>query len=258
MTLSQVLNDYKNGKISLSEAEKEVRLFNIKKISGVGVLDTYRDHRTGAPEVVFGEGKTDDEIIKIANEFVKKRGRCIITRLTIQRIKALVRKFPNCSVEKNERAGIISVKKKGYKVKETGGKVAVLSAGTSDIPKAEEASIMAKEMGCEVYNFYDVGVAGIHRLIPAIEKIIEADVDAIVVAAGMEGALPSVVAGLVNVPVIGLPISTGYGIGGKGEAALYAILQSCSPGLAAVNVDNGFGAGVIASIIANRVARFRK
>jgi hypothetical protein len=113
-------------------------------------------------------------------------------------------------------------------------------------------------MGCRVYTFYDVGVAGIHRLIPAIEEIIREDIDAVIVAAGMEGTLPSVVAGLVDVPVIGLPISTGYGVGGRGEAALLAMLQSCSPGLATVNVDNGFGAGVVASIIANRVAKFRK
>lgn len=118
---------------------------------------------------------------------------------------------------------------------------------------------MAREMGCEVYPVYDVGVAGLHRLFKPLEHLVtEVDVDVIIVAAGMDGALPSVVSGLVPVPVIGLPISVGYGLGGKGIAALYGMLQTCSPGLAVVNIDNGIGAGAIAGMIANRAARFRR
>jgi hypothetical protein len=257
MSLKRVLEDYKKGKITLDEAEREVRLFNIKEISN-SVLDTHRDYRAGAPEVIFGEGKTDRDILDIVKKLVKERGRCIVTRLTPSRMKALRKKISDGTIEENVRAGVLIVRHKGYKTTETGGRVAVLCAGTSDISKAEEAKIISQEMGCRVYTFYDVGVAGIHRLIPAIEEIIREDIDAVIVAAGMEGTLPSVVAGLVDVPVIGLPISTGYGVGGRGEAALLAMLQSCSPGLATVNVDNGFGAGVVASIIANRVAKFRK
>ena len=141
----------------------------------------------------------------------------------------------------------------------TGGRVGLISAGTSDIPIAEEAMLMAREMGCEVYSVYDVGVAGLHRLFKPLEHLVtEVDVDVIIVAAGMDGALPSVVSGLVPVPVIGLPISVGYGLGGQGIAALYGMLQTCSPGLAVVNIDNGIGAGAIAGMIANRAARFRR
>ena len=133
----------------------------------------------------------------------------------------------------------------------------MISAGTSDIPVAEEAALMAEEMGCEVTCIYDVGVAGLHRLVAPLRELITRGTDAIIVAAGMDGALPSVVAGLVAVPVIGLPTSIGYGLGGKGVAALLAMLQTCAPGLTVVNIDNGVGAGITAAMIANRVAEAR-
>ena len=133
----------------------------------------------------------------------------------------------------------------------------MISAGTSDIPVAEEATLMAEEMGCEVTCIYDVGVAGLHRLVAPLRELITRGTDAIIVAAGMDGALPSVIAGLVAVPVIGLPTSIGYGLGGKGVAALLAMLQTCAPGLTVVNIDNGVGAGITAAMIANRVAEAR-
>ena len=136
------------------------------------------------------------------------------------------------------------------KAGKTNGKIGIITAGTSDIAIAEEAKVIVEEGGCEALTSYDVGVAGIHRLFPQIAKMIEENVCTIIVCAGMEGALPSVVAGLVDVPVIGVPTSVGYGIGGKGKAALYAMLQSCAPGIAVVNIDNGFGAGVFALTIA--------
>lgn len=259
MSLKRILESFKRGRISLEEAEREVQMFQVQHLHDFAALDTHRENRTGVPEVVFGEGKSDEEIEALIKEFVAHRGRCIVTRLTKERIKALNKKIRrSITIETNERAGIIVAKKRGYEAAKTGGKVAILCAGTSDIVRAEEARIIARELGCEVYTFYDVGIAGIHRLLPAIKKIIEEDVDAVIAVAGMEGALPSVVAGLVSVPVVGLPISTGYGIGGRGEGALLAMLQSCSPGLAVVNIDNGFGAGVLAALIANRAARFRK
>lgn len=257
MSVRRILEDYQKGKISVDEAEREVRLFNIAKIEHLGVIDTHRENRTGVPEVIFGEGKTDRELISLAKRFIEKRGRCIVTRLTPQRMAKISEGLRGFDIEKNEKAGAMVICKKGKKVSKTGGRIAILCAGTSDVGRAEEATLISSEMGCEVATFYDIGVAGIHRMIPAIEGIIKKDVDAVVVAAGMEGALPSVVAGLIDVPVIGLPISTGYGEGGKGRAALYSMLQSCSPGLATVNIDNGFGAGVMASMIANRAAKFR-
>lgn len=257
MSLRRILEDHKKGKISIAEAEREVKLFSLSEIENIGVIDTNRENRTGVPEVIFGEGKSESEIISIAKKFIETRGRCIITRISGEEMKAISERLEGLEIKKNERAGAIVIRKKGQKITKTGGKVAILSAGTSDVARAEEAALISSELGCEVFTFYDIGVAGIHRLIPAIEGIITEDVDAVVVAAGMEGALPSVVAGLVDVPVIGLPISTGYGEGGRGRAALYSMLQSCSPGIATVNIDNGFGAGVVASIIANRVGKFR-
>lgn len=257
MSLRRILEDYKKGKISASEAEKEVRLFNIAEIENMGVLDTHRENRTGVPEVIFGEGKTDKEIVSLTKSFIEKRGMCIATRLAPERMAKISKRLRGVTVEKSEKAGTMVIRKRGQKTSKTGGKVAVLCAGTSDIGRAEEAVLISSEMGCEVITFYDIGVAGIHRMIPAIEGIIKRDIDAVVVAAGMEGALPSVVAGLIDVPVIGLPVSTGYGEGGRGRAALYSMLQSCSPGLATVNIDNGFGAGAMAALIANRAAKFR-
>jgi NCAIR mutase (PurE)-related protein len=135
------------------------------------------------------------------------------------------------------------------------GRVGVITAGTSDVPWAEEAALLCREMGCQVTTVYDVGVAGIHRLWEPLHHLLdEARVDVIIVAAGMDGALPSVVSGLVDVPVIGLPTSVGYGMGGQGEAALLSMLQTCAPGMAVVNIDNGIGAGAMAGLIANRVA----
>jgi NCAIR mutase (PurE)-related protein len=139
-----------------------------------------------------------------------------------------------------------------------GGRVGVLTAGTSDIPRAEEAEVIAREMGCQVVSAYDVGVAGLHRLAEPLRQFKERRVDVVVVAAGMDGALPSVVAGLVDVPVIGLPTSIGYGLGGRGVAALLSMLQTCAPGLTVVNIDNGIGAGATAALIANRVAAARR
>jgi NCAIR mutase (PurE)-related protein len=257
MSIKHILDDYKKGKISGDEAERNLRLFSMKKIENMGLIDTHRQNRTGVPEVIFGEGKTDAEIISLAKSFIEKRNRCIVTRLTRERITKISNKLKGAKIEKNTKAGAMVVSKKGVKIKKTEGRVAVLSAGTSDIGRAEEAALISREMGCDVTTFYDIGIAGIHRLIPAVEGIIKHDADAVVVAAGMEGALPSVVAGLIDVPVIGLPVSVGYGEGGRGRAALYSMLQSCSPGLATVNIDNGFGAGVMAALIANRAAKFR-
>ena len=139
-----------------------------------------------------------------------------------------------------------------YRAPEPGGCVGLLTAGTSDIPVAEEAAMVITHMGCRVERGYDTGVAGMHRLLEPLTRMIKSGADVLVVVAGMEGALPSVVAGLVDVPVVGVPTSTGYGIGGDGTAALYSILQSCSPGLVAVNIDNGVGAGAAAALIARR------
>ena len=187
-----------------------------------------------------------------------KTGRVIVSRCSKEQVQVIQDAFSSDELlEINEKARMVVVKKKDFSVNPTGGKVAILTAGTSDIPVAEEAKVIAKEMGCTVYSTYDVGVAGIHRLLEPLKEVLSYDVDVIVVVAGREGALASVVSGLVDIPVIAVPTSNSYGFGEKGLSALMAMLQSCSLGLAVVNIDSGVAAGAVATLIANRAAKFR-
>lgn len=221
-------------------------------------LDLDREHRKGVPEVILAQGKRQEDVLSIAREFVDRTGRAIISRVDDQLLVRLQSEFADCAFSKYFPSRMVVIKRHDYQPRFTGGRVGVISAGTSDVPVAEEARIIASEMGCEAHAVYDVGVAGIHRLFEPLRALMEeSKVDVLVVAAGMDGALPSVVAGLTDVPVIGLPTSVGYGIGGKGIAALMSMLQTCSPGLTVVNIDNGVGAGATAALIANRMARAR-
>jgi len=226
--------------------------------SVVGIRpDFEREQRKGAPEVIFGESKETSQIVAMAGSLLADSGRAIISRVRSETVEVLREAFAAHDVRVRAASHIVSIYRPDYVHRSTGGQVGVISAGTSDIPVAEEAALIAEEMGCEVTCIYDVGVAGLHRLVSPLRELIEHGTDAIIVAAGMDGALPSVVAGLVAVPVIGLPTSVGYGMGGKGVAALLAMLQTCAPGLTVVNIDNGVGAGITAAIIANRVAEAR-
>ncbi len=221
-------------------------------------LDLKRHQRTGIPEAVFAEGKTHEQVIAALRTLADKSGVAMATRVSEECAKALddalKAKF---SISHNRIGRTIVVQRPGFTLQPTGGRIALLAAGTSDIPVAEEAKVSAEITGCEVLSFYDVGIAGIHRLTEPLKQALDHDVSAFVVVAGMEGALPSVIRGLVPVPVIGVPTSTGYGYGGKGEAALMSMLQSCAPGLTVVNIDNGFGAGATAALIANRTIQAR-
>ena len=219
--------------------------------------DPGRELRKGVPEVIFGESKEVAQVIAMAHRLLQSTGRTIISRVRPEAIPFIQEAFQSSTVRLHEASRIVVIYTPDYVRKRTGGRVGIISAGTSDIPVAEEAAVMAEEMGCSVTCIYDVGVAGLHRLLQPLRELLASGVDAIVVAAGMDGALPSVVAGLVPVPVIGLPTSVGYGIGGKGIAALLSMLQTCAPGLAVVNIDNGIGAGSTAALIANRVAYAR-
>lgn len=218
-------------------------------------LDVERRERTGIPETVFAEGKSADQVISILRALCQKCGFALATRVEAECAYHIQEAFKTgYKVQCNSIGRVVVVQRSDVQLAPTGGCIAILSAGTGDVPVAEEAKVTAEVMGCEVLTFYDVGVAGIHRLLEPLKNILAKDVSAIVVVAGMEGALPSVVRGLVPVPVIGVPTSVGYGYGAKGEAALMSMLQSCSPGLTVVNIDNGFGAGATAALIANRVA----
>lgn len=216
--------------------------------------DPTRAQRKGVPEVIFAETKTTSQVISMAQSLLDATGRAIISRVRPETLVALRQEFQDAQLRVREAARALVIYQPGYMPTQTGGCVGILSAGTSDVPVAEEAALIAEEMGCQVTCIYDVGVAGLHRLLEPLRDLLASGVDALIVAAGMDGALPSVVAGLVPVPVIGLPTSVGYGLGGNGLAALLSMLQTCAPGLTVVNIDNGVGAGSTAALIANRVA----
>jgi pyridinium-3,5-biscarboxylic acid mononucleotide synthase len=221
-------------------------------------VDANRVRRAGIPEVVFAGNKTSAEIAEALRRLVAANGRALASRLRPDDARFIEDALnPAISVEVHSVARVLVAFQDGIERPNRGGIVGILSAGTSDIPVAAEASLVAAEMGATVMEAWDVGVAGLHRLVAPLERFAAARVDAIVVAAGMDGALPSVVAGLVDVPVIGLPTSVGYGVGAGGVGALTTMLQSCAPGLVVVNIDNGIGAGSTAALIANRAASGR-
>ncbi len=222
-----------------------------KEIEGLAKIDHNRILRAGKPEAVLAEFKEPEDVVKIVKGYLECSDSVLVTRATDDHIRALLESFKDFEVTVNRKGRTVIVSKKGLK-KEKEGKVAILTAGTADIPVAEEAASTAEFLGLEVMKFYDVGIAGIHRLIEPLRKIVEEDVDAVIVIAGMEGALPSVVAGLVDIPVIAVPTSVGYGTSFGGLTPLFAMLQSCSSGVAVVNIDNGFGAAVFAHLIAKR------
>lgn len=247
--MKEILQKLKDGKISMEEALKQLKALQILEIEDFAKLDMCRENRTGIPEVIFAERKENEDLIKIILAAASK-GRLMVTKLNEDKynaIKEQLNVLTGFKIDYNKKAKVLLLK--NHEI-EKEGKIGVITAGTSDIPIAEEARITAEEMGCEVLIAYDVGVAGIHRLFSHIREMIEEDVKALIVVAGMEGALPSVIAGLVDIPVIGVPTSVGYGVGEGGFTALFAMLQSCAPGIAVVNIDNGFGAGAIATKIA--------
>jgi NCAIR mutase (PurE)-related protein len=222
-------------------------------------FDPGRAQRTGVPEVIYAERKSVDDVRTALQRQAELTGRALASRCPPAMLMDLPPMIDSTfTVEVHDEARAIVVVRAGALVEPTGGRIAIFAAGTSDRPVAAEAALIAREMGVEVVEVTDVGVAGLHRLVAPLERVMSDGIDAIVVAAGMDGALPSVVAGLVPVPVIGLPTSVGYGHGGQGAGALSAMLQSCAPGLVVVNIDNGIGAGATAALIANRVAEARR
>jgi NCAIR mutase (PurE)-related protein len=253
--MEEILKRFASGKIDIEEACKELKLENVRRVKDFARIDINRPYRTGIPEIIFAEGKSSSEVADIAMTLATAKGFALISRARekdVDEIKKHVEEEnEEFEIDYNEIAKTIIVKKRRYEFEKT-GKIGLIAAGTADIPVAEEARVVAEVCGCEVVKAYDVGIAGIHRLVEPLEEIVNANVAAIIVVAGMEGALPSVVASLVNVPVIGVPTSVGYGLGGKGVAALLSMLQSCSPGLAVVNIDNGVGAATFAAKCACR------
>jgi NCAIR mutase (PurE)-related protein len=218
-------------------------------------IDAGRAKRTGIPEIVHGEHKEAAVVATALRRLATANGRALASRVATEDIGAIRSILePELTVEHLPLARAVVVAQPGVNRPIGGGTVGILSAGTSDVPVAAEAALAAAEMGATVIEAWDVGVAGLHRLVEPLERFANANVDVVVVAAGMDGALPSVVSGLVDVPVIGLPTSVGYGLGAGGIGALTTMLQSCAPGLVVVNIDNGIGAGSTAALIARRAA----
>ena len=238
------------GETSPEDAAATLAKGEVRYLGEFAALDLGRSDRKGVPEVVYAPGKTPEQVAAACRAMVEHGLRAVVSGYTPEQRAEISAALPGVAIREAGRALVVGQ----GDPPSSGGRVAILTAGTSDIPAAEETAAVAREMGCAVETFYDVGVAGIHRLVAPLEALKDFDPDCLVVVAGMEGALPSVVAGLVDVPVVGLPTSTGYGLGGDGTAAILGMLQTCSPGLAVVNVDNGVGAGSTAALIANRAA----
>lgn len=238
----KLLERFREGKVPLPAA---LRAFQAPPVTDLGFaqVDTHRALRKGFAEVIYGAGKTGPQIVKIAGAILKHEERLLITRLTLEQAR-LVRKKIKAAVF-HPVARCVTIEKKPFPKRP--GVIAIVCAGTSDLPVAEEAVVTAEIMGNRVERIYDVGVAGLHRLLNKLEAIRRAHV--VIVVAGMEGALPSVVAGLVSRPVIAVPTSSGYGANFGGLTPLLSMLNSCGSGVTVVNIDNGFGAGYAASQI---------
>ncbi len=243
--IREILAAVASGSTSVDEASESLRLLPFEDL-GFVKIDHHRHLRRGFPEVIFGLGKNPAQIRTIASCQIKQGQNVLVTKTNQEAYRELAKEHPAARWHEDARAIVVELQRSDR----IPGQVLLLSAGTSDIPIAEEAALTAELMGCQVERLFDVGVAGLHRLAAYQESLSGAS--AVIVAAGMEGALPSVVAGLVGVPVIAVPTSVGYGASFGGLAALLAMLNTCSSGVAIVNIDNGFGAGYLAGLMGMR------
>jgi len=241
--LRELLDGVRNGIVSTDAALDRLKSLPFEDM-GHAVIDSHRELRQGFPEVILGEGKSAVQIISIIEKLRSNGSSILATRIDAAKAEAIIKAVP--SVQYNSDARTLAFTEGGFEEKGK-GIIMVISAGTSDIPVAEEAAVTASMMGNRVDRLYDVGVAGIHRLFSHRERITSASV--LIVCAGMEGALPSVVGGIVARPVIAVPTSVGYGTSFGGISALLGMLNSCAPAVTVVNIDNGFGAGYVASLI---------
>lgn len=250
--MREILERLINEEIDITTAENLIKSKNILEFDEIAKFDSQRQERTGFPEAVFAPSKDYEDLVLIIKKYFESENpqNLIITKLSNERYGRLLNDldFLDLILDYNKKAQILVIRVNEDK-KEPIAKIGIITAGTSDINIAEEAKVIVEEGGCEAITSYDIGVAGIHRLFPQIAYMIKEGVKVLIVCAGMEGALPSVVAGLVDIPVIAVPTSVGYGVGEGGRVALDSMLQSCAPGIAVVNIDNGFGAAVFALTI---------
>ncbi len=256
--MKDVLRRLLAGELSEDEALSELRRLQLDELGGRAKLDLGRYLRRGIPEVVLASGKSPDEATRLVMAMAERQGQGLISRMTDTHRAAL---HQGAELEGDSIVSYHSsarVLRSGFSPEAIDGKVGILTAGTSDLPVADDARMVVEACGLKARLDADLGVAGLHRFVGPLAATLEWGADVIVVAAGMDGVLPGLIAGLIDVPVIGLPVSTGYGRGGAGEAALLTMLQSCSTGLVVVNIDNGVGAGAAAVLIAARAAQGRR
>ena len=259
MDLRELLRLYRDGKISEDDVIKRLRVDHLQVLENRVRYDLSRKARSGFPEAVLGLSKTPEDIAKIVGSVLARREKIFITKLEADKMKRLrpllKADSPKARLSYHKPAKLL-VASAAPPEKEKRCVVGIIAAGTSDIPIAEEARVICDECGLRTVSAYDVGIAGLHRLFSPLTKMLDEDVDVMIVVAGMEGALPSVVKGLIDVPVIGVPTSVGYGYRG-GESALIAMLNSCVPGLVITNIDNGFGAAAAAYLICSRISKYK-
>ena len=255
--MRDVLRRLLAGELTEEEAISELRQVQLEELGGRARLDLGRFLRRGIPEVVLASGKTPADAARLVIAMAERMGQGLISRMTAEHRAALREHAANAGMRIVDYAASARVLRPGFEAEKLDGRVGILTAGTSDLPAAEEAQMVVEACGLEVRLDADLGVAGLHRFVGPLASTLEWGCDVLIVAAGMDGVLPGLVAGLIDVPVIGLPVSTGYGRGGAGEAALTTMLQSCSTGLVVVNIDNGVGAGAAAVLMAQRRRRGR-
>jgi NCAIR mutase (PurE)-related protein len=246
------------GELSEDEALGELRRVQLDELGGRARLDLGRYLRRGIPEVVLATGKSPEEAARLVVALAERQGQGLVSRMTDEHRSAVRDAASRAGMQMAEYHASARLLRDGFSPEPVDGKVGILTAGTSDMPVADEARMVVEACGLEARLDADVGVAGLHRFVGPLSSMLEWGADVIVVAAGMDGVLPGLVAGLIELPVVGLPVSTGYGRGGAGEAALTTMLQSCSTGLTVVNIDNGVGAGAAAAMIAARAAQGRR
>ena len=256
--MRDVLRRLVAGELTEDEAVAELRRVQLDELAGRARLDLGRYLRRGVPEVILATGKSPEQVARLALAMAEQHGQGLVSRMTDDHRSALLDAASQAGMDVVEYAEGARVLRRGFAPEPVDAKVGILTAGTSDVPAAEEARMVVEACGTEARLEADLGVAGLHRFVEPLASMLEWGADVIVVAAGMDGVLPGLVAGLIDLPVIGLPVSTGYGRGGAGEAALTTMLQSCSTGLTVVNIDNGVGAGAAAVLVAARAAQGRR
>ena len=255
--MKDILRRLVAGSISEEQAVSELRRLQLNELGGRAKLDLGRFMRRGIPEVVLATGKAPADAARLAIAMAERQGQGLISRMSDVHKAALDAAAAAAGMEVISYAASARVVRPGFVPEALECRVGILTAGTSDLPAAEEAKMVVEACGIEVRLHADLGVAGLHRFVGPLASTLEWGAEVMIVAAGMDGVLPGLVSGLIDVPVIGLPVSTGYGRGGAGEAALTTMLQSCSTGLVVVNIDNGVGAGAAAVLIAQRRLRGR-